>query len=225
MQPLYRFASLEHNKTLASQGSIRIGTLKNFRSSEHQIGILDEQEGLKRLSHVIEDMHIHDMDSPEAKENTDLKALGFFNIFKFAPGTKNARIQGITVSREVESQNYYILCMSERSDKATMQRFGKYDSCISIPDPHSFIQAATELLNTVTPVEYCGLHKVAYASKDEPWNGKDSGMDPALFKAERFALDFEWRALWAPLDEKHISPKIFSHSDLNRYVGRIETFD
>ncbi len=45
---MYRYTNSCYNKLLLNMGCIRVGTLHDFRKSEHKKGIADPQEGKKK---------------------------------------------------------------------------------------------------------------------------------------------------------------------------------
>lgn len=50
---MYRYSLQKFNSSLLNMGEIRIGTLHDFRRTEHTQGIADPKEGKKKISHNI----------------------------------------------------------------------------------------------------------------------------------------------------------------------------
>ena len=204
-QGMYRYLANKYTKSLLALGAIRVGTLHDFRRSEHKRGVADPQEGKKEVFHPIEELHITDPNSPE------VRAIEQFGIFNFGNEPTNMKIQGLTIARSFDEPDCFILCPSKVLSKNTMLEFEDADSCYEISNPNEFYRVLTETLNSFVPVVFLGVYEVIYQDKKEQWNGKDWGHHPALIKEPEFKNQSEIRAIWQPRFGHDIKPLIIAN--------------
>jgi hypothetical protein len=72
---MYKFIKSEFASLMYLYGYIRIGTLHDFRRTEHAKGISDPKEGKKSISHVIDKLAINQANWDAQQSNPDLLAL------------------------------------------------------------------------------------------------------------------------------------------------------
>lgn len=216
--PLYRYSSKAFNEQLMNEGVVRIGTLYDFRNSEHAKGIADPSEGKKKVFHTIYDWKINE-EVPGLPSKT-MRATSEIGMFSFAPGGGQF-ISGITLEREILSRDYYIHCTSHRLSHDVMKEFEGAETCIEIIDPRGFYELATRSLNEITPVKLAGAFIIKYMDRDEEWNGVDNGIDGCIIKEVEFKGQYEVRAIWSPLNSTNIKPEFIRNMDLTKHCRRI----
>lgn len=221
VERMYRYSDSKYNALLLAMGCIRVGTLHNFRRSEHKRGIADPQEGRKQVSHYIKDLHVADSNAPSNDASTDFRALSAFGAVKME-GARNITFKNVAVAREFDSPNFFVLCTSALGTKRTMHEFDGADSCVEIVDITSFYRVLTEALDRITPVEFQGIHQVFYKDRSETWNGRDWGCHPALIKAPSYSPQAELRAIWRPRFEQPIQPVVTGHYRLGEFCKAID---
>lgn len=187
---------------------------------EHADGIADPEEGKKTVKHAVGNITLGKSQySP--KEWLDAKAVEDFGIFKF-PNGAHGTFSDLTMYKDFEAPDMYILCSSTNCSRETMKQFGRADSCLAINDIPNFFQTLTKVLSFITPVRFRGIYYADYSDRELNWNGKDWGTDAALRKAKRFSLQHEVRAVWQPLVNKEIKPVITGHQHLTQFVEKID---
>lgn len=220
---MYRYSKAQHNTSLLETGSIRIGTLHDFRRIEHAKGISDPNEGKKAVSHHID--HLSFIGSDPPRNSKDHRALDLGGVVIDTSG--GGYVGRITFSdtrlvRRVDHSDCFILCLATDCSYQTMAEFEGAETCVQIVDPTGFFQALTLALNVKRPIRFMGVHRVRYASRQEVWNGEDLGMSPALLKEPEFERQHELRALWFPLDGRPISPLILTEEGLKPFCRLVE---
>jgi hypothetical protein len=197
---MFRYSLQQYNDSLITMGSIRVGTLHDFRRSEHKKGISDPQEGKKTLQHSIDEREQFDSDDHRAKMLEELVGI------KLAKGGK-ADLSFVDIQKNFDHPDCFILCSSMQYSLDTMSQFEEANSCLEIYDQKTFYDVLTETLNRDTPVIFHGSFKVKYQSRVEKWTGKDWGQHPALIKEPEFSEQYELRAIWQPRDDRAIQPQ------------------
>jgi hypothetical protein len=218
---VFKYAPRQYNRLLTVMGCVRVGTLYDFRRSEHRKGIADPQEGKKRVHHGIESLNIVDSNDPKLKDNKDFRALEAFKIFDVRD-SKNIRIEGITVARQFDVPDCFIYCLSKASSTRLYREFEGSNSQVEIIDPIAFFRTLTLSLNSLVAVTFRGIHDVRYTSREETWNGSDWGHHPALIKELNFAPQAEVRAIWTPQFTSEIQPMVVGHSELPGHCRMID---
>ncbi|NOH19111.1 hypothetical protein [Vibrio cyclitrophicus] len=211
---MYRYSNSQFSHLLTIFGGIRVGTLHDFRNSEHKKGIADPQEGKKRVEHQIdkETISIGDRASKTARAAEEFNIIGGSGVVSF---------KNVTFSKEFDSKDFFVLCSSYEKSRSVMSEFEGADTCVHILDPFSFYRELTILLNSVTPVVFLGVHQVTYKERIEQWNGTSWGADPTLIKELEFSLQKEVRAIWAPKFNQPIEPQILASIKLGKACQKI----
>ena len=202
---MYKYSEKRFNSALVKMGCIRIGTLHDFRKSEHKLGIADFHEGKKKVFHsinkgVLGNGSVHDQAS---------KAFGAMGVIG-----GSVICEDVTFTKTFDAPDCFILCTSSICSQFVMDEFEDADSCVEINDISLFYHELTLTLNAITPVVFRGFYEINYQDKKEPWNGQDWGDNPALIKEPEFIKQHEVRAIWQPRLNKPIKPLILSSSIL-----------
>lgn len=203
MPAVFRYSSKKYNDSLLALGNIRIGTLHDFRRTEHKQGIADVNEGKKKVSHQIPYVDSKDGDS------IHISALREFGVMDIKPGT-NAVFENCTAEQEFDHPDCFVHCTSFEYSFKAMSQFEGADSCVEIPDVESFYTRLTHTLRSVVPVRFLTLTTVRYMERHEDWNGRNWGVHPALIKEPIFTPQVEVRAIWIPMSSGAISPIVIN---------------
>lgn len=211
---MYRYSNSKFSHLLTVFGGIRVGTLHDFRNSEHKRGIADPQEGKKSIDHYIiqETITIGDRTTKTGRAAEDFNIIGGSGVISF---------QDVTFSKSFDSPNFFILCSAYEKSLSVMREFEGADTCVKIHDPMSFYRELTNLLNSVTPVVFMGVHQVTYKERKEQWDGVSWGTDPALIKEVEFSSQKEVRAVWAPKFGQAVEPQILGSIQLAKACRRV----
>jgi hypothetical protein len=212
MKGLYKYQTKQHNDGLLEVGSIRVGTLYDFRRQDHKAGIADSFEGKKIVSHEL------GVFSSNEYNPIGFKALKEFGIAD-AEGVQDFTMgPGFILERVVESQNCFIYCMSSVLSNSMFDEFEGAETCVCIENIRSFFWRLTYSLDQVVPVDFKGLFEVIYTDEPEEWNFSDWGAAPANIKTMEFSSQYEVRAIWTPKNNVDIQPQILKDKKLRRYV-------
>ena len=226
---LYRHSSIEINKKLLSLGVVRIGTLYDFRNTEHGKGIADETEGKKTLTRAIQQEDIlkgkrFAIDDPDGNEMEvficqDSIGLGY-GICRGI--NSNFNINSATMSHGINSKDLFIYCLSSSQSVKTMALFSGANSCVEITQLSGFFTVLTEAISNIVPVTFLGYQAVAYTDREETWDGKDTGINPALIKPKSYAKQYEFRAVWKPHADIEINPMIICDHRLVQFCREVK---
>ena len=202
---MFRYSQWKFCQSLLKMGTLRVGTLHDFRWVEHKQGIADPKEGRKEVFHEVGHAKITDLSHPDARAATE------FGVFNFGEGPIDVTLSDVTFARTFDHPDCFILCSSSSLSTSMFREFEGSDACIRIVDLERFYGAVTEALNSVTPVVFRGVYKVSYQTRKERWNGKNWGGHPALIKEFEFANQHEIRAIWQPKFNQSIEPLIITN--------------
>jgi len=211
---LYKYLRREHADSFFARGTIRIGTLQEFRRvEEHGNAVGDVDEGQHHTVFSFQGGGNIDLseDSPAA-EYIRKQILGI--------GDKRANVtmalhQDTRIIHRGQSKNYYIYCLTAHFNEASMREFG-YNSAIVVHQPEDFLIAISRRIrHRGTPV-YFG--PVVYKDKITGWN-KPHDVHPALLKSPNYAYQHEWRALWDPIGSNS-RPIFVNVPEAIRYCAR-----
>ena len=196
-------------------GIIRVGTLHDFRRSEHKRGITDPQEGKKIVGTRLKVKEVVGPDAPGAD------TLARFGLHIIGP---DARVitGGGRFQRAFDAPDCFVLCASTRRSASTMRHFEGAETCVEIVDLDGFFVSLTNSLFPRVPVRFAGIHQVMYQVRDEDWNGNNWGTHPSLIKEPIFFPQCELRAIWEPEVALPIWPIILSDYRLTRYCRLVD---
>lgn len=199
MTSAFRYSKKEHNDSLLSLGSIRIGTLYDFRRSEHRRGISDGKEGRKTVFHNVDQASTADGDTIHTR------AMKEFNAVSYGPNVV-VEMRDVHFIREFNHPDMYVHCTSIDYSSKVMREFEDADSCVEINNVIGFYKRLTESLKKFTQVDFMGVTKVTYMDRNQPWTGDGWGINPALIKEHEFKNQVELRAVWWSKTMKPINP-------------------
>jgi hypothetical protein len=197
---LYKYSTHYYGHGLAKLGLFRIGTLEDYRKTEHGLGISDPTEGEKTIS--------VDIISEHYKTGSDVpKSLSELGIVKTDSLSKNIYLEEIHVKTNFHSKNLFIWCGSYERSKDVMTKFKDADTCVEIFDVERFIAVLCQIMS-LNDARFLGIFKVVYQNRNEKWvKENDSlGLHPALIKGESDEGQKEVRAIWEPINDVPINP-------------------
>jgi hypothetical protein len=199
---MYRYSAKAHNKSLIDLGVLRVGTLHDFRKTEHNRGIADPQEGKKVVAHYIDNAVVENSDDLHGR------AAKAFKVMDLGKGNARVHFSDVIFSKTFDEPDCFVLCTSSEFSKNVMAEFEGANSCAEIYDRDKFYKLLTATLNSISPVIFRGVHRVVYKDKKEVWNGRDWGHNPAVIKERQFEGRYEVRAIWQPTYRQRIEPVI-----------------
>ncbi|WP_339476314.1 MULTISPECIES: hypothetical protein [Pseudomonas] len=216
MTSAFKYAEKKYSDSLLALGSVRIGTLHDFRNSEHKPGIIDANEGRKTITHHIAKASTTDGDTIHTRAMKAFKAIGY-------DSKSVVHMKDCHFTQEFDHPNMYIHCLSAEYSSKVMREFDGSDSCVEIVNLHGFYRRLTQTLKQFTPVDFLGVSQVTYMDRDQPWNGSDWGENPALIKEHEFRNQVEIRAVWWSKTGKPIEPIILNDVGLIEFCARRQT--
>ncbi|GLH47620.1 hypothetical protein [Pseudomonas lactis] len=216
MPSLYKYSENRWADLLLSDGSVRIGTIFDFRRSEHKRGIADAAEGVKSIYHGIE---YYNSNESSGIDRSAVANLGPF-VSKKGGGFS---LSNLTLEREFKSPDAYVHCTAHSLSKDVLEQFEGADSCVEIVRPSAFYKHLTEVINKIVPVHYYGLHRIVYSARREAFNGENFGRRPDLIKDPEYELQCEVRAIWMPRSKcKLIAPINIHEKALVKFCRKAE---
>lgn len=202
---MYKFIRSDYASLMRLYGHIRIGTLHDFRRTEHAQGISDPKEGKKSVNHKIEKLVVGPSNWDAQQNNPDFQALSKLGNIEVQQGA-HLFMFGTGIQRTIDSEDCFIYCLSHKYSIDMYSLFDDANTCLEITDPVKFFACITEELTKICPVNFEGFHKVKYQKREEKWNGNDLGLDPILIKEDepKYRDQQELRALWKTPPERPI---------------------
>lgn len=224
MASLYKYAEAKWSKALMQSGSVRVGTLHDFRKQEHKPGVADAYEGFKDVVHAVDSWNA--ADEVPGRPSLDMRAMNMLGLQidpdLFTSGKPiTGGVSGITFIREINEPDCFVHCTAYKRSKEVMAEFEGVDSCVEIFNVKEFYERVTEELNSRIPVIFRGLHVIKYQPREDQCNGTDYGRPPSLIKDMSFSGQYEMRAVWHPIEPQLITPQNLEVSDLKRCCRKI----
>jgi hypothetical protein len=187
---LYKFMKPEHANALLQWGSVRVGTLYEYRNEEkHSGGVVDPGEGTLT--------HIERVEEAKANQLTEYSR-------RLTTPTSGVTLSDVTIETHHEIPDRYIYCAS-LSPSWDADIHGDYTACVEILDVSRFSSGLWQLLskrNLLTgsadafPVVYAGRTHSTTSLLGEHCGGVPAGI--AYLKPERFANQKEFRISFEP---------------------------
>jgi len=206
----FKYLKKEHYNLLVESGTVRIGTLKNFQSTEHGSKVRDSMEGSKSFYGSYETLEKEQIDNQP--QNSPIK----FN--SSSVGSKYVCLNNNVISEP----NYYIFSVSaeyKEEDHLSWYKEESYDFSYKIILPNNFFRRITRALNTITPVRFLGIFNVQYYDEKrgvEYFSAKNK-LPAFMLKDEEYLDQNEIRAVWSP-KEANISAINVSDNRLKSYI-------
>lgn len=219
MSYLYRYMNKRWSDEFLQTGSIRVGTVHDFRSADHKPGVSDQHEGFA-YSEIKNDTprKFSEMTAVE-QSNLGLGTIIPWSLLgDLSQGGISAGFDGAFIR---ESPDLYILCFALSPDRDAMAKMG-YDTCLQISQPEIFINRLTRSLRGIASmVRHKG--KVDYSGKETSYSTVDARY-PFMTKHEIFSYQNEYRVVWSPSDAKTkiISPQIITSPEAAKLCKEIQ---
>lgn len=212
---LYRYAAQRYTDSLMNMGSLRVGTLHDYRRMEHKKGIGDAEEGKKVIVHEIFDLNEQNIKTEHARANE------LFKLLKIEGGGR-VRIGKVNIKKTYDHPDCFVLCLSHQRSKSVMSSLDGTDSCLELGAFLPFLNTLSGVLNENVPLESFIVGHVTYQSREEIWNGKDFGVHPAFVKGMEYKKQAEVRIIWEPKYGQQISPIIVNDIKLSQYFRSVK---
>ena len=210
---LFKYLKKRDFEALLESGSIRLGTLKNYQSSEHGTMVSDSMEGAKRFTGNYSNVTADSIKGSHALSS--LISIG-----------EGGGIGSLVMDNVVISEpNYLIFSMSSNysdSDHKSWLDHESYDSCYKIIAPSTFFRRVTQKLNKLMPVKFLGLFEVHYYDEEigmDFFDDKNSYPAFMLKNHDGFSTQKEIRAVWEPTTKEDITPINLNEQRLRSYVN------
>lgn len=216
---MIKYSEEKYIDALLNMGSIRIGTLYDFRNIEHKKGIADEEEGKKLLTY-----HINKTQYP-SKDSIHIRALNELGNASFAEGhnpNNEFIIENVKVINQLEVPDCYVMCFSSSLSRDTLREFEGANSALIVLKLHEFFKEITKQLNFISSVKFIGVRRVQYQPRREIWNGINHGISPVSIKSLAYAKQYELRAIWESTESYSIRPIILSSYILGSYCKKVK---
>ena len=194
--PLYKYMMKHHLRSFLARGSLRIGTLHEYRSIESYGSVIgDDEEGthytsfqipqggtVNLMDDTLEAVYLRKLLLRENNRKIDLE-------IDLAPGA--------VFIEHGKSPDLNIYCATSRYDPIVMKRFG-YDACLKIEDPIRFFREISKVIRHHGTFQWQG--PIVYANKSTQWN-RPHLVHPSIMKALKYSYQDEVRAIWDPTKE------------------------
>ena len=208
---LYKYCSKVHGSAFLSNGSLRIGTLYDFRDTEkYGVQVADRHEGTKKLAGTT-----NNLDTESQKAYPML--AGLINIEgKGTVGT-------LTVANHVvESPDLFVFSCATYyllDAHVLWNEHESYDFCYCIWAPEMFFLAISAALGS--EYEFLAAGSVQY-SDELDYFGANADIHPAFVKrATDFSTQSEFRAIWKLGEPKDgLSPFILHSSFAHKFAAQ-----
>jgi len=189
-KPLFKYMKAEHANKLFNCGTLRIGTLYEFRNLEtYGTARGDEGEGTKEIYEHIDDRTIED--SSQNNPQSDFEK----QFIKINGTVKNFKIVNLTFSESQDSADCYIYCMSKKFDDKLYEKF-KTNVCVKINSPYKFINAISITLRGYN-ANFVQLSECKYGERKQQYGVHDD-YHSSIIKPIFHKLDEEVRSIWGP---------------------------
>lgn len=206
IKKMYKYLKAEHARGLLERGTVRIGTLYDYRRTELGAAIADEMEGQSRTEHIIN--FAVDMSRPE-NQSWLSRAL-----FRTHPMQTGITVRDSTFYIEDEDPDCFLYCMSHRFSGRAMRAF-QADVCVEILQPGRFIETMVAALRTRSYVLRATLSPCDYSGRVRDENAER--LPPTLIKDPRYEYQSEIRLVMEPATSGKLEPFIESIPELSAF--------
>jgi len=199
---LYKYVKKEHLDAFFTKGSIKIGSLYEYRQVEKYGTVIgDDNEGIYHTELSKNGTHEIDLSSTSAEAE-------FFRNHVLRPDQRNSNVKvvmedGAKIISQSNSPDLYIYCVSKEFNVEVMKEFG-CDSCIEIVRPDIFFNAISKKIRH--KAKYDNVVEIVYGGKTAHYT-RPHQVHPAIKKGTDYSYQKEVRAIWTP--KKEIKSPIF----------------
>lgn len=192
-QPLYKYILKQYLQAFLSRGSLKIGTLHDYRKTESYGDVIgDKNEGLHKTELFLKGGGEIDLasNSPESE---------YFRKHVLQPEQRDAKVKiiledGARLIAHSNSPDLYIYCVSSEYSPTVMKEFG-CDACLQIFRPYEFFDAISRKIRH--QAVFNGLGPVTYLNKTTHYTQPHT-LHPAVMKDPEYEYQKEWRSIWVP---------------------------
>lgn len=180
--PLYKFIEKEFLDAFFTTGSLRLGTIYNFKDIlEHGTSRGDHSEGEHHLIRGVEETVAisKNKHEPIISEVFKMEDDGELYLSNFS----------IVVSRRCEDG--YVFCTSQIYHEQLFRRWNKennLDSCYEIVNLHGFISAISRAISS--SANFFANSNVTYTADQIDYRSSHANLHPAFTKAKK---DYDWQ--------------------------------
>lgn len=211
---LYKYIESKYLEGFIKHGTLRMGTLYDFRKTEaYNQAIGDANEGKSSQSHYFSH------NAPLQHSGQELRQWAN-QIVKTPENSNDFIFEGFNLELGRNSQDFYIFCTSMVFDRNVMQNDFKCDCCIEILDPYAFILKIKKAVRD--RAKYVIDQKVIYEKKALAYN-QQLAQHPAITKDPIFSNQCEHRTIFSPISEiEELHPFLFrikNHRKLFRIIS------
>lgn len=151
---LYKYIESRYVDAMLSRGTIRVGTLFEFRDREKHGPRADPGENTFTNRSVLKRL------DPESNDpSTAFERAVFRGAVGLPPGASRVEISNNLFERRTDGGDAYVYCLADRYTAEIAEKF-KTDACVEIVEPRRFTRALYECL--ADKVDWCGLGYVVY---------------------------------------------------------------
>ena len=182
---------------LLNLGKFRIGTLSDYRRSEHAPGISDPSEGIKKITHQVGIITINSKEWT-IEEKRQAKILSDFGLTVVPGSGAHFAMYGGNLRRRFE-EDAFAFCFSieKKPSLNTMRQFEGADCCLEIVQPEQFFQLLLPTIAQLTGAyRVISPQAVEYRERTDKYREKNLGLHPGLIKEPQFRQQNEGRILW-----------------------------
>jgi hypothetical protein len=209
---LYKYTTPNWADSMLSLGTVRIGTLFDFRRIEaHGRERGDLQEGMRLIQ----------TDGKSATHDASTAPAFLRDSFNIPPNVKLVFEAGAIIRQEASVPDMYVYCVCDRFDSNLLREFG--GDCVRIEDAAGFFDTITKALpfydqNGVREDVSYRLVPCRYRDRLETWPVV-TNYDPVYVKPLRYAYQHEVRAAWSATAAS-ISPLTLTVPDIAKFCAR-----
>ncbi|WP_268809511.1 hypothetical protein [Vibrio parahaemolyticus] len=199
---LYKYVKKEHLDAFFTKGSVKIGSLYEYRKVEHYGTVIgDDAEGYYHTE--LSQNGTYEVDLAESSPEAD-----FFRQHLLRPDQQHLKTKiimedGAKIISRTNSPDLYIYCVTSEFNRQVMKDFG-CDSCIEIRRPELFFRALSKQIRHKADFEI--VTGITYGDKNTHYKTPHE-VHPALKKGDNYAYQKEVRAIWTP--KKEIKQPLF----------------
>jgi hypothetical protein len=182
---LFKYMKSKYAESFFTAGTLRIGTLHEYRNVEKYGPIVgDRGEGKKTIRTTLKPDDVWTEESMPDHMRSVIKLVG---------GARLHSSMGDFIVNE-NSQDYYLFCTTSVFSKSVMKEF-EADVCIAIVNVQGFFDALAATMKdrgTLLAVAKC-FYGTRYVRHET-----DHGVPAPLIKPKRYERQQEVRAIWQP---------------------------
>lgn len=202
--PVYKYCKREHMQGMLDRGSVRLGSLSEYRKAEGPM-VGDRKDGTKKVQGAFAEVR-------DIAQYPRLREMGLHF---------NGPVSNVVVANtELWTPDQFVFSMSARYSRSAHRRWRDkegYDACYRIDNPFRFLEAIHAIIGDefrrgdYGPVAYMDIEDLTVAAPGE---------DPAFVKQMIFSDQNEVRATYWPRDRREtVVARVIAASEAGRYCS------